>query len=369
MNDILIVGSGLYGAVVAQQLYQHGMKVKVIERRNHVGGNIYDKTIDGITIHNYGAHIFHTDDYEVWKYVNQFAEFVNYIHNVIARHDNKIYHLPFNLNTFNDVFGATKPEDVDTILEIERKREFYPNPLNFEEHAINLIGRTMYDILVKGYTEKQWGRKATHLSKELITRLPIRKTFDNRYFNDKYQGVPKGGYTKMIKKMLHGIDIETNVDFCKNKEYWIDQACQVLYTGSLDECMDYCLGELEYRSLDFVTERLDISNFQGTAVINETGRSIPYTRTIEHKHFNYEDNTSFTIITREYPKKWERGMEAYYPINNMSNESLHQKYVELLKNKYPNMLFGGRLAEYKYYDMDDTIKNALNLATKIIDRE
>lgn len=366
MYDLIIVGSGLYGATIAFKAKQCGLHCLVLERRPFIGGNIRDVCQEGINVHQYGAHIFHTDEEDIWNFVNQFSSFEPYIHTVLANNEGKLYHLPFNLNTFYDVFGATKPQEVERILEQEHLIEYYQSPQNLQEKAINLIGPTIYNLIVKEYTEKQWGKNATKLSPDIITRLPIRRTYDNRYFSDRYQGIPIDGYTKMIEKMLQGVEVKTGVDFCKNKNYWICQAKHVLYTGSMDELMDYCHGELEYRSLEFVTEHLEIPNYQGTAVINETGLDVPYTRTIEHKHFNYYDNNPFTIITREYPKKWARGTDAYYPVNNGYNNILHQKYLNTAKVVYPTMEFGGRLADYRYYDMDDTIKMALEKFNEIL---
>lgn len=356
--DLIIVGSGLYGATVAFCAKQQGKRCLVLERRAHIGGNIRDEWIEGINVHLHGAHIFHTDNEDVWKFVNRFSDFAPYTHTVIARNEDKIYHLPFNLNTFYDVYGVTKPEEIDMVLATEHQKEFYPNPNNLEEKAINLVGRRIYDLLIKGYTEKQWGQKANELSADVITRLPVRDTFDNRYFCDRYQGIPKQGYSKMIEKMLDGVEVRTNIDFCNNREYWISISGSILYTGMIDELMEFKFGELTYRSLKFDTEIKDIANYQGIAVINETNVNIDYTRTIEHKHFDYENISDYTIITKEFPQQWKRGLEPYYPVNNLINDELHLKYIDLIRYTYPNIIVGGRLGHYKYYDMDDIIIQA-----------
>lgn len=357
--DLIVVGSGLYGAVVAQQAKEHYLRCLVLERRQHIGGNIRDEWIDGICVHQYGAHIFHTDDERVWAYVNRFSRFAPYIHTVLAHSGKRMFHLPFSLQTFYDVYGICRPDEISEILRREHKRESYQHPTNLEEQAINLVGRTLYELLIKGYTEKQWGRKASELPSNLITRLPVRETFDNRYFNDRYQGIPEEGYSKMIERMLEGIEVRTGVDFLENRDYWIARAKEVVYTGTVDELMDYRLGELGYRSLRFETERLQMSNYQGMAVINETGVKVPYTRTIEHKHFYYKSQTPQTIITREYPLTWERGREPYYAMNSEQNNRLYDEYCRLTKTVYPTIRLGGRLGWYQYFDMDDVVAMAL----------
>lgn len=357
--DLIVVGSGLYGAVVAQQAKEHYLRCLVLERRQHIGGNIRDEWIDGICVHQYGAHIFHTDDERVWAYVNRFSRFAPYIHTVLAHSGKRMFHLPFSLQTFYDVYGICRPDEISEILRREHKRESYQHPTNLEEQAINLVGRTLYELLIKGYTEKQWGRKASELPSNLITRLPVRETFDNRYFNDRYQGIPEEGYSKMIERMLEGIEVRTGVDFLENRDYWIARAKEVVYTGTVDELMDYRLGELGYRSLRFETERLQMSNYQGMAVINETGVKVPYTRTIEHKHFYYKSQTPHTIITREYPLTWERGREPYYAMNSEQNNRLYDEYCRLTKTVYPTIRLGGRLGWYQYFDMDDVVAMAL----------
>ena len=357
--NIIIVGSGLYGATTAYLAKQQGKRCLILERRKKIAGNVRDEWRDGINVHLYGAHIFHTDNEQVWKFMNKFTSFVPYIHSVMARNRDKMYHLPFNMNTFNEVYGVTRPSEVAMILEEEHHREYYTKPKNLEEKAINLIGRTLYELLVKDYTEKQWGSKAVELSPDLISRLPIRDTFDNRYFNDRYQGIPEYGYTKMIDQMLDGIEIKTGVDFLSDIDYWVSQANEVVYTGAVDEMMDYCLGELNYRSLRFETETLELINYQGMSVVNETGADIPYTRTIEHKHFYYNSHLDHTIITKEYPQTWTRGQEPYYPINNRKNNQLYDEYSQMIKMTYPTIRLGGRLGCYQYLDMDDVIEYAI----------
>lgn len=357
--DKIIVGSGLYGSTMAYLARQQGKRCLVLERRSHIGGNIRDEIIEGINVHQYGAHIFHTDNEGVWEFMNQFADFVPYVHIVMARNGGKMYHLPFNMNTFYDVYGVIRPEEVAMILREENRKEHYHSPKNLEEQAVNLIGRTIYDLLVKGYTEKQWGRKATELSPDLIMRLPIRETFDNRYFNDQYQGIPRDGYTKIIKKMLVGIEVMTNVDFNSNKEYWMLLADEIVYTGMVDELMDFQLGELGYRSIRFETELLEKKNYQGLAVVNETGTGVAYTRTIEHKHFYYDNHSEHTIITKEYPNEWHRGLEPFYVINDNHNSRLYGAYCNLIECIYPKVTLGGRLGDYKYYDMDDVVLSAI----------
>lgn len=363
MYNLIVIGAGLYGAVVAHQAKVHGLRCLVLERRQHVGGNIRDEWMDGICVHQYGAHIFHTDNEMVWLFMNRFCRFVPYIHTVLARAGRKLYHLPFNLSTFYDVYGVLHPDGAAEMLEREFRKEYYEHPRNLEEKAVSLIGRTLYELLIKGYTEKQWGKKATELSPELINRLPVRDTFDNRYFNDRYQGIPEEGYSRMIEKMLDGIEVRTGVDFLENRDYWITQAKEIVYTGTVDELMDYRLGELGYRSLRFETERLEMSNYQGMAVINETGADVPYTRTIEHKHFYYNNSTSHTIVTREYPMAWKPGREPYYAINDKRNGHLYDEYCRLIRAVYPSIRLGGRLGCYQYYDMDDVVAKALQEAT------
>ena len=361
--DYLIVGAGLFGSTFANLAKQKGKKVLVIEKRPNIAGNIYTEKIENINVHKYGAHIFHTDYKDVWEYVNSFTEFNRYTNSPIARIGNEVYNMPFNMNTFskiwNDVFTPT-----DALKHIEEeKKEIDHEPTNLEEQAISLVGRTIYEKLIKGYTEKQWNRSCKDLPAFIIKRLPVRLTYDNNYFNDKYQGIPIGGYTKMIEKMLEGIEVRLNTDFFDNKLKYIKLAKKIIYTGPLDEYFDYSLGKLEWRSLKFDTKVLDIDNYQGNAVVNYTGHEVDYTRVIEHKHFEFNLSNPKTVITYEYPCDYVDGMEKYYTVNDDKNDILANKYRELAK-KEKNIIFGGRLAEYKYYDMDDTIKSAFELFNK-----
>ena len=365
MYDYLIVGAGLYGAVCAYELNKKGYKCLVIDKRNHIAGNIYTKDIEGINVHQYGAHIFHTSNQEIWKYINQFAEFNNYINQPVARYKNELYNLPFNMNTFtklwNDVFT---PEDAKRRIEEEKAKYHIDEPKNLEEQAINLVGPTIYEKLIKGYTAKQWGRPCNELPAFIIKRLPVRFTFDNNYFNDRFQGIPIGGYTKIIEKMLNGIDVRLNCDFFKNKEALIKESKNIIYTGAIDEYYNYKFGHLEFRTVRFETSVLDMPNYQGNAVVNYTEYEVPYTRIIEHKHFEFDTTSPKTVISKEYSKKFEPGDEPYYPVNNEFNNELFQKYRELsLKEK--NVYFGGRLGMYKYFDMDDTIIEALKFTNSL----
>ena len=360
MYDYLIVGAGLYGAVCAYELTKKRKKVLVIDKRNHIAGNIYTENIEGINVHKYGAHIFHTNEKWVWDYVNLFAEFNNYVNQPVARYKNECYNLPFNMNTFTklwpDVFA---PSEAYNRIEEEKKAYNVENPQNLEEQAINLVGPTIYEKLIKGYTAKQWGRPCSELPAFIIKRLPVRFTFDNNYFNDRYQGIPVGGYTKIIEKMLDGVDVKLNCDFFKNKDELLSSAKNVIYTGAIDEYFGYCYGPLEYRTVRFETEVLNTNNYQGNAVINYTDYEVPYTRIIEHKHFEFDTTSPKTVISKEYSTDWKLGMEPYYPVNNDKNNELYLKYKELADSS--NVYFGGRLGGYKYYDMDDTIMAAFKL--------
>lgn len=356
--DYVIVGSGLFGATFANLAKKDGKKVLVIEKRNHIAGNIYTEEIEGINVHKYGAHIFHTDDKEVWDYVNSFVEFNRYTNSPIARYKNEIYNMPFNMNTFSKIWNdVITPEDAKRHIEEERQ-EITHEPQNLEEQAISLVGRTIYEKLVKGYTEKQWNRECINLPAFIIKRLPVRFIYDNNYFNDKYQGIPIGGYTKLVEKMLDGTEVRLEEDFLEKKDYYKSLAKKIVYTGMLDEYFDCKLGRLEYRSLRFDTKILDMENFQGNAVVNYTGREVDYTRVIEHKHFESTPSKK-TVVTYEYPDDWTEEKEAYYVINDDKNNNLKAKYQELA-NKEKNIIFGGRLAEYKYYDMDDVIRSAMD---------
>ena len=367
MYDYLIVGSGLSGAIAAYELTKRGYKCLVIDKRNHIGGNIYTENVEGINVHKYGAHIFHTSNKEIWDYINEFAEFNNYINQPVARYKNELYNLPFNMNTFtklwSDVFS---PNDAKRRIEEEKAKYHIDEPKNLEEQAINLVGPTIYEKLIKGYTAKQWGRPCTELPPFIIKRLPVRFTFDNNYFNDRYQGIPIGGYTQIITKMLNGIEVRLNCDYFDHKEELLKEAKNIIFTGPIDQFFNYKYGPLEYRSIRFENEILDIPNYQGNAVVNYTEYEVPYTRIIEHKHFEFDVSSPKTIISKEYSSSWKVGDEPYYPVNNEKNNSLYQKYLEESKS-LPNVYFIGRLAQYKYYDMDDTVEAALEFIKTIVD--
>lgn len=361
--DYLIVGAGLFGAVCAHELHKKGKCVLVLEKREHVGGNIYTENQDGIQVHKYGAHIFHTSDRDIWNYVNSFVEFNRFTNSPLALHQGKLYNLPFNMNTFYQLWGVKTPAEAMAKIEEQRSEMAGKEPVNLEEQAISLVGRDIYEKLIKGYTEKQWGRKATELPAFIIRRLPVRFTFDNNYFSDKYQGVPIGGYTKLVEKMLDGIEVRSGQDYLTQRGYYRSLAKKIIYTGPIDEYFNYCHGQLEYRSLRFEHERFEVDNFQGNAVINYTESEVPFTRVIEHKHFDSVD-TPHTIVTREYPTEWKLGDEPYYPVNDDKNMEVFKKYRELAKNE--DVIFGGRLAEYKYYDMHQVIRSALNYTKDIV---
>lgn len=360
--DYLIVGSGLYGAVFAQQAKQHGKSVLVVEKRNHIGGNVYTEEVEGINVHCYGAHIFHTNNKTVWDYVSQFAEFNRYTNSPVANFHGQLYSLPFNMYTFNKMWGVVKPEEAQAIIERQRSEAGITDPKNLEEQAISLVGTELYETLVKGYTEKQWGRPCDQLPSFIIKRLPVRFTFDNNYFNARWQGIPIGGYTRMVERMLEGITVRTDIDYLAQKAELDKLADRVIYTGPIDAYFDYCLGSLAYRSVRFDTEVLDMPNFQGNAVVNYTDRETPFTRIIEHKFFEFGTQPK-TVISREYSAEWQPGIEPYYPVNDKENDALYAKYKELA-DKEKKVSFGGRLGEYKYYDMDAAIATALELADK-----
>ena len=363
--DYLIVGSGLFGSTFAYEMTKRGKKCLVLERRNHIGGNIYCEKINNINVHKYGAHIFHTSDKKIWDYVNSFVEFNNYINSPIANYKGNLYNLPFNMNTFTKIWDdVITPEDAKNKIENEKMELGNIVPSNLEEQAVSLIGRTIYEKLIKGYTEKQWGKECKLLPAFIIKRLPVRYTFNNNYFNDRYQGIPIGGYNQIIEKMLEKSDVILNVDYLKEKEKYNKMASTILYTGMIDEYFNYELGNLEYRSLKFENTILpDIDNYQGNAVVNYTDSDTPYTRIIEHKHFEFNDCKG-TIITKEYPCNWNIGDEAYYPVNDEKNNTLYNKYLSLAQ-KEKNVIFGGRLGNYKYYDMDKVIIAALDLVDKV----
>ncbi|HHK7751003.1 TPA: UDP-galactopyranose mutase, partial [Streptococcus pneumoniae] len=355
----LVVGAGLFGAVFAHEAALKGKKVKVIEKRNHIAGNIYTREEEGIQVHQYGAHIFHTSDKEIWDYVNQFAEFNRYTNSPVANYKGEIYNLPFNMNTFNKLWGVVTPAEAQAKIEEQRAILNGKTPENLEEQAISLVGTDIYEKLIKDYTEKQWGKPTTELPSFIIRRLPVRLTYDNNYFNDTYQGIPIGGYTQIVEKMLdhENIDVETNVDFFVNKEQYLKDFPKIVFTGMIDEFFDYKLGELEYRSLRFENETLDMENYQGNAVVNYTDAETPYTRIIEHKHFEFGSQAK-TIITKEHSKTWEKGDEPYYPVNNDRNNHLYKSYKKLA-DEQGNVIFGGRLGHYRYYDMHQVIGVAL----------
>ena len=358
--DYLIVGAGLFGATFAYEMTKRGKKCLVIDRRSHIGGNIYCESVKGINVHKYGAHIFHTSNKHIWNYVNQFVEFNNYVNSPIANYKGEIYNLPFNMNTFSKLWGISKPEEAQKIIDEQKKELNGKEPENLEDQAISLVGRDIYQKLIKEYTEKQWGRDCQELPAFIIKRLPVRFTYDNNYFNDRYQGIPMGGYNIIIEKMLEKCDVELEIDYLKEKDKYQDLADKVLYTGMIDEYFDYKLGTLEYRTLNFETEVLeDVSNYQGNAVVNYTSHDVDYTRIIEHKHFEFGTQKD-TVITKEYPGDWKVGDEAYYPVNDDVNTKLFKEYQELSKNE-SNVIFGGRLGHYKYYDMDKVIEAALEL--------
>ena len=361
--DYLIVGAGLFGSVFAYRMRAAGKKVLVVETRDTRGGNLYCDRIAGINVHSYGAHIFHTSDRDVWDFVNRFAEFNRYTNSPLAYYRGKLYNLPFNMNTFYTLWGVTTPQQAYNRIEEQRREVGIIEPRNLEEQALSLVGRDIYDVLVKGYTEKQWGRPCTELPAFIIKRLPLRFTFDNNYFNDRYQGIPIGGYNVLIDGLLDGVEVRLGTDFFDHRSCLEALAAKVLYTGSIDRYFDYCFGRLEYRTIRFETEVLECENYQGNAVVNYTDASIPYTRIIEHRHFEESSSEHGTVITREYPSEYRDGDEPYYPINDVRNETMYKKYKELADAE-SNILFGGRLAEYKYYDMHQIVRKALDLSQR-----
>lgn len=359
--DYLIVGTGLFGSVFAHEAHQYGKKCLVIDKRSHQGGNIYCRRDNEINIHEYGAHIFHTNDKEVWNFISKFVEINRYINAPIALYKGEVYNLPFNMNTFSKLWGVIFPDEARKVIESQQKLSM--PPANLEEQAIHLVGRDIYEKLIKGYTEKQWGRPCSELPPFIIKRIPVRYTYDNNYFNDLYQGVVTGGYTKLIDKLLEGVEIKLNEDFLCNRSAFSEIAEKVIFTGQIDAYFDYSFGPLEYRSLRFEHETLHTGNYQGNAVVNYTDAEVPYTRIIEHKHFEF-GTQPVTIITREYPVPWKPGKEPFYPVNDDKNQQLYQRYVELASQTTHNVIFGGRLGEYKYYNMDQVIRSALDMARK-----
>ena len=366
MYDYLIVGSGLYGAILARELKNAGYKVLIIEKRNHIAGNVYTEKRDNINVHVYGAHIFHTSDEKVWNYVNKYAKFNDFINSPLAYYKGEYYHMPFNMNTFHEIWGVNTAEEAKAKIEEEKAKENIKEITNLEEQAISLVGRTIYERLVKGYTEKQWGRDCKDLPSFIIKRLPLRFEYNNNYFNDIYQGIPIGGYTKLVENIIGDIEVKLNEDYLKNKDYWNKQAKNIIYTGAIDEFYDYKFGELEYRSLKFEVERIEKEFYQKNCVINYTEREVPYTRIIEHKYFE-NDQSPVTWITKEYPSDYKKGMEKFYPVNDEKNNSLYKQYEELAAKEH-NIIFGGRLGKYKYYDMDDVIAEALKDSEIILNK-
>lgn len=361
MYDYLIVGAGFFGAVFAHEAHKRGKHCLVVERRGQIGGNCYTATVEGIHVHQYGAHIFHTSDETVWKYINQFCRFNNYVNSPIANFHGEIYNMPFNMNTFSRLWNIATPAEAKAIIDAQRS-DAPAQPENLEEQAISLVGRDIYEKLVKGYTEKQWGRPCTELPAFIIRRLPVRFTYDNNYFNDRYQGIPEGGYTPIFEKLLDGVEVRLNCDYFEHRDELRAQCKKVVFTGPIDRYFDYCYGPLQFRSLRFESEVLDQENYQGNAVVNYTDRETPYTRIIEHKHFEF-GNQPKTVITREYPMDWQPGVEPYYTVNDEQNNALYQRYAALAEQE-PDVLFGGRLGEYKYYDMDKVIASALGFAAR-----
>ncbi len=371
MYDYLVVGAGLFGAVFAQQAKERGLSVLVVDKRNHIGGNVYCEEVEGIQVHQYGAHIFHTNDDRVWHYVNRFAEFNRFTNSPVANYKGELYSLPFNMYTFNRMWGVTTPEEARKIIEEQRQVAGIREPKNLEEQAISLVGTDIYEKLVKGYTEKQWGRDCRELPAFIIRRLPVRYTFDNNYFNAKYQGIPMGGYTAMVASMLEGIEVRLGVDYLEQKAQLDSLARKVVYTGPIDAYFGFCHGPLEYRSVRFETELLDMPNYQGNAAVNYTDRETPWTRIIEHKWFAFGKDSQGndlpkTVISREYSSEWKPGDEPYYPVNDEKNSALYSRY-KTMADRERNVLFGGRLAEYRYYDMDAVIGSALQAAEREFD--
>ena len=370
--DYLVVGAGLYGAVFAQKAKEAGKSVLVIDKRPNIAGNVYTEEMEGINVHIYGAHIFHTNNKEVWDYITKFAEFNRFTNSPVANYKGELYSLPFNMYTFNKMWGVVTPEEAAAKIEEQKAAAGITEPKNLEEQAISLVGTDIYEKLVKGYTEKQWGKCAVELPSFIIKRLPVRFVYDNNYFNDTYQGIPEGGYTQIIEKMLEGIEVRLNTNFLSKREELEQIADKIVYTGMIDEYYDYCFGELEYRSLRFETEVLDVENYQGNAVVNYTEYEIPYTRIIEHKHFEFQcqngTNNPKTVITREYPKVWKHGDEPYYPMNDEKNNMIYQKYQEKAKEEN-KVIFGGRLGMYRYFDMHQVVDEALKCVKKELETD
>ena len=363
MYDYLVVGTGLFGSVFSYEANKRGKKVLVIDKREHIGGNVYTEEMENIQVHKYGAHIFHTSNKQIWDYIRQFADFNRYTNSPLARYKNETYNLPFNMNTFYQMWGTITPKEAKEKLNSQIAKEGIREPKNLEEQALSLVGRDIYEKLIKGYTEKQWGKRADELPSFIIKRLPLRMTYDNNYFNDLYQGIPIGGYTKIFEKMLEGIEVHLNTNFFENREYFEGIANKIVFTGMIDEYFQYCFGPLEYRSLEFETKILEVDNFQGNAVVNYTEYEIPYTRIMEHKHFELDSSSEKTIISYEYPTKWDKDKEPYYPINDEKNNELFARY-KMLAEGQDKVIFGGRLGMYQYFDMHKVIEEALKLVEK-----
>lgn len=362
--DFLIVGAGLYGAVFAHEAHQAGKRCLVLEKRSHIGGNVYTEMVEGIAVHKYGAHIFHTNNPAVWKFVNRFAEFNRYTNSPIANYRGEIYNLPFNMNTFHKMWGVITPDEARAKIEAQRQAHFVEHPQNLEEQAINLVGLDIYEKLIRGYTEKQWGRPCRELPAFIIRRLPVRFTYDNNYFDALYQGIPHDGYTNLVARMLDGVEVLLDTDYLADRDAWDARADRVVYTGPIDAYFNHALGVLEYRSLRFQTEVLDTPNFQGNAVVNYTDAETPYTRIIEHKHFAFGTQPK-TVISYEFSDEWKKGDHPYYPINDTKNSARYDKYRSLAAAKR-NLIVGGRLGEYKYYDMDKTVEMALKRVSEFL---
>ena len=372
MYDYLVVGAGLFGAVFACEARKAGKQVLVIDKRDHIAGNVYTEDIEGIHVHRYGAHIFHTNDRMVWDYVTKYADFNRFTNSPVANYKGELYSLPFNMYTFNKMWGVVTPEEAAQKIEEQKREAHITEPKNLEEQAISLVGTDIYEKLIKGYTEKQWGRPCSELPAFIIKRLPVRFTFDNNYFNALYQGIPIGGYTRLVQNMLEGIEVRLQEDYLEDREHWNGLADQVIYTGPVDAYFDYCFGTLEYRSVRFETELLDQINFQGNAAVNYTDRETPYTRIIEHKWFEFGkdekgEDLPKTVISREYSSEWKKGDEPYYPVNDTKNNTLYEKYKKLA-DKEEKVIFGGRLGEYRYYDMDAVIAGSLKLCRKFLEK-
>lgn len=362
--DYLIVGAGLFGATFSYEASKRGKKCLVIDKRMHLGGNVFTENVEGINVHKYGAHIFHTNDKFIWEYIQQFAEFNRFTNSPLAIYKGEQYNLPFNMNTFHQLWGVRRPDEAKEIIKNQIEKENIKDPQNLEEQAISLVGRDIYEKLIKGYTEKQWGRDAKDIPAFIIKRLPVRYTYDNNYFNDKYQGIPIGGYTQIIEKMLNGIDTQLGKDFFEDRDYYLSIADKIIFTGMIDEYYDYRFGELEYRSLKFENAILNTNNYQGNAVVNYTEKEIEFTRIIEHKHFEFGEQEK-TVITKEYPADWKRGDEPYYPVNDAKNTELYLKYIKLAENE-KKVIFGGRLGMYKYFDMHHIVAEAIKCVEKNI---